>query len=560
MEKKDSKRSKNKERVLVCVICGRDFDRTIQALYTAVEQDHPDYEVFVVGNREDIGSFEKIFEILNYAKVRSDVDFKCPYRRTELDFLEIALREARRKGFDRLCVLPEGASFPEKTSLSRILNGKNPESRSAYRILRKSVARLLRKGEGGGCGWSCGPMVFKNNPFPVSNEIDGHYEEKISERTPIRMVLFVHSYALWASMQTFYEACQKNKDVDVKIVHVRQYHLYPGDIDTSGEISDFTKNGYKVIASDDYDLASDRPDIAVFGRPYSTVEKGYTIDEVIKIVPRCVYIHYGYMLNTGWQELIRLRYKIAMIYLAWIVFYGDKDELEQGKKYVFGNGSNLAAVGLPRMDITRNLTKNSYPEYAKDIFRRAKGRKIVLWNTHHSINTSDRSFSSWKSIGTRLVEHIKNDHGVFFLWRPHPLFQEELCKFMGEEESKIFFFGVEKCENIYIDKESTYFPAFSVSDLMLSDASSLAKEYLYTGKPVVVTVTEKNIIENIHPYDCLEICDTYESAVSAVDRIIHGTDEKKRSREEYIQSLKIDEKSVGEKMLDYILERYRTDR
>lgn len=556
----ETNRCHDSKRVLVCVLCGDCFERTKYILNTAVSQSYPFYEILVVGKQRDIDSFEEMFEILNASNHRVFVNCKYSKGTSSANYLLEAHNIALEGAFDYLCVLPEGVAFYDNKSLEEMMN-TDMDEKSDTRFF--SSIKIIDNEYVGNC--RLGPELYSVNKLICTDKVFGQYVESKSndliptKKNKLKIVMFVTSYSIWPSMKTLYEAAERREDIDIKLVHVHNSHLNANESIVTDEIRTFHSNGYTVIASNDYDLAGDSPDIAIFGLPYSTVEKAYTIDSVSKIVPRCVYVPYGFKLNTKWEELIKLRYKVAMIYLAWLVFYGDDSELEYARKYIYGDGSNLAAIGLPRMDLIKQLKPDSYPEYARKIQTLAKGRKVAMWNTHHSINSQTQSFSSWKLMGARMIDYIKKHPNVFFLWRPHPYFKEAHKKYVGPEASEIFWNDVKNIENIVVDEEQTYLPAFSVSDFMVSDASSLAKEYLYTGKPVVVTASARDIIDNIHPYDCLEIVYDFDSAASAINRILSGEDIYRDLREQYLSSTIKNDTCIGENMLSYIIDKYNTE-
>ena len=555
-------KAKNKskgEKVLICVICGNDFERTKYILNTVVAQTYRKYEILVLGKKSDIVSFEEMFEIINYSDKKVDINFRLPEECSDLDYIKYAQEIAQNDACDYVCILPRGVAFYDGSSLEGMMKMSDLDN-SIH-----SFSSLNVNSSSSFDYFNIQPFIFKPSAIKKNSHTYGQFncefseQKQIIDKAKVKIVIFVTSYSIWTSMKTLYEAAIKRNNLDVKLVHIHNSHINANEDIVTKEISTFKSNGYEVIPSEEYDLNNDRPDIVFYGLPYSTVEKRFTIDHVSQIVPRCIYVPYGFKLDTSWEELIRLRYKVAMIYLAWIVFYGDESELQFAKKHIYGDGSNLAAVGLPRMDLIRTLTKDSYPEYSTSIFNRARGRKIALWNTHHSINSEKRSFSSWKQMGQQMVEYIKGNSDVFFLWRPHPYFREALSKYMGEKESHEFWKEIDKVENIYVDEEQTYLPAFSIADLMVSDASSLAKEYLYTGNPVIVTASAEGIIDNIHPFDCMEIYTDIESVISAIDRIKNGNDIKRSARKKYLASILKSDSSVGETMLNYIMTKYEKE-
>lgn len=548
------------KRVLVSVLCGKDFERTKYVLNSVIAQTGTDFELIVLGRRSYIDSFESLFEILNYSKVKSNVFCKFSDSSESIDMLSLIQRNAIEGNYDYVVVLPPNVALYSNDSLAKILDYTSKHPRDYYSFSSAEIIDEKYVGE-----TEFGPIVVSTAILKTGKKTFGQYsinrhkeETKVknSGRSIIKIVMFVTSFSIWPSLKTLYDAAINDSRVEIKLVHVHNTHVNADEEIVLNEIKIFKENGVDVISSSAYDLDQDNPDIAIYGLPYSTIEKRFTIDEVSKRVRRCVYIPYGFTLNSNWDELVRLRYKIAMMYLAWLVFYADDSELEYARKHVYGAGDNLVSIGIPRIDLIKNLDAKSYPEYTTMINCFAKGRKIGLWNTHHSIDAGENSFSSWKVMGESIIEYIKSQNDVYFIWRPHPYFAEALRKYLGDARFDNFLRDIEAIDNLYIDKEETYLKSFSVADFFISDASSLVKEFLFMDKPVIVTVSDKTIVDESNPVTCFDICSSPTEFICKIEEITRGLDIHKVDRKKYISQGLQNDITVGEKLLDYIMEKY----
>lgn len=566
------KRKTEKNRIIVGVICGDDFERTKYIVSAAMMQNDVRFSILVVGRKTDVESFEELFSMLNYPGENienTDIWFDEKTQSNDSVFLRYIIKYGRENGYQKLVLLNSGIAFYDRTSLKRLADD------AAYGLNIAGEVNVIRDdGIYMGTGKEdpsapVGPMLINLEDVHMSEDVTGQYvvcqdvkgqvENGQTKRSGIKVVFFCREYHLWSSVQTLYESMQKNGRTNPVLVYVPGFHINADAEKVKRGIEDYKGHGYKIVLCDEYDIKEKKPDIAVFNLPYSNTREDCTVDYVSKYVRRCIYVPYGYYLNTTWDGLLRMRYKIAMIYLAWIVFWGDQSELDFAKRYAWNKGINFAAVGLPRMDLIRELSVNSYPEYADHIRTLAKGRKVILWNTHHSMNSDEVCWSSWGKMGNQILDFIqKGCEDIFVVWRPHPLFYGAIEKRMGKDEADLFWEKVKAVENIYIDEKETYLYGFSVADIMLSDASSMAKEFLYTGKPVVVTMSEEGIIENIHPYECLYLCNSMAEVAEILTNLVNGIDRKAAARTEYLDDVIKDEK-VGDVMLRYILKKYDSE-
>ena len=543
-----------KSQVLVCLECSRNFECTKNALYSLINQNYLDFEFLLLGNYSFIDSFKKLFEIINFSSLSDkchinlsrdlNISRKLSYKNA-LDYAKahnhsiiiyLTPNTALRNKHSLLLLVKKAENIPN-TQIVKLYPIYSAISKPA--ISKSSLQNSIR--------------LFANFFYSGNSQ----FVSTSQKNELIKIVFFATSYSIWPSMQTLYNACINNSRIVAKIVHVNFSHENADDNKVQNETNDFIKNGYtEIIPSEKYDLKQDAPDIVIYGLPYSNMEKGYNIDEVRKIVPHCVYIPYGFLLITKWSEIIRLNYKTEMMFIAWKVFLDDEDTLEMAQKSAYHKCDNLIPLGLPRIDLVCSLNINSYPKYLKKISNLSKKRKIVLWNTHHSINSTSMSYSSWKKLGSQIIDYIKYHKDIFFLWRPHPYFDKALKDYLGNANYNEFENDVKSIENLYIDKESSYLPSFSVADIMLSDPSSLAKEYLFTNKPIIITASEIDIIKNIN--NSMYIYDNIDDISNCITNLINNIDPKSPLRNQYINKIIGDNKteSVGEKILEYIIAQY----
>lgn len=381
------------------------------------------------------------------------------------------------------------------------------------------------------------------------------YRKLANAEKNLKVVFFVHQYNTWPSLKSIYEAFKKDEKIETRLVYVEGAHANANKEKMKNGRRDFEQAGLNIISFEQYDLKRDNPDIAFFVVPYSFVPTGFAIDDVSKVVSRCIYVPYGFTLESDLKELVRLRYQIAAMYLAWKVVCDDDFNVDMGKRYAYSMGRNFVNWGNPRVDMIKGLPLKEDEEYIKEIRMRARGRKLILWNVHHSISDELDGFSTWTYFGEKILNYVEsNQNKYYFVWRPHPLFWNALKSYMGEKKYQALMKREEKVDNLFIDTYRNYLAGFSVADIFLTDASSLAKEFVFTGKPVICTVMNEDVIINRNLRECFYLVRNMEECEQVIMQIICGKDSKKSIRKQYIGDDSEVRISIGENIKEKIFE------
>ncbi len=554
---------KNCSKVLIVANISVDIERTLYVLRTAVAQSYNNYELLVLGCKPDVHDYEKIFEVLNYG-----IDFdRCKIvlfnsKISELYRFSYSYFFAKKKQCNYVCFLPENIALYDSDSLENLMHKK----RDIGFVIGRGITCLDDEVDSTNCEENyMSTLILYNikklklNEKIACQRVIKSTQDKSRAKDRIKIAFLVSSYSIWSSMKTVYESALQNDRCIVDLIYVRSIHTNENDEKIKAEQQDYTKAGYALKTSENYNIINEKPDIVVTGLPYSTREAGFNIDDIEKIGARCVYLPYGMVFETNWPELIRLRYRIAMFYLAWMTCYNDEEEAENARKNYWGNKESIYVTGSPRIDLLKRINANSYSEYKERIIKKANGRTIALWNTHHSIESDEMSFSSWKKFGESIIKYIKNNNEMFFIWRPHPYFPIALKKYLGEKKYESFMNEINKIENLIIDDEESYLKSFSVSDFFISDASSMAKEYLFLDKPVIVTVSDKKIVSSENIEKCTYVVDNYEKFETACNSLKAGKDIKSQNRRNYIDTYVNSKESVGEKIVNLMLLKYDSE-
>ena len=150
---------------------------------------------------------------------------------------------------------------------------------------------------------------------------------------------------------------------------------------------------------------------------------------------------------------------------------------------------------------------------------------------------------------------MKAHQELFLIWRPHPLFYKALEDGMSQEEIQDLWREVDCMENMVLDTEKDYLEGFFLSDAMISDYSTLVKEYILLRKPLLITKRAKypNVIDG-ELLEVMESAVSFETVEGFLDRFLNDAVDNTKS-EDYIRReyyLPKEGKSIAGQLLDEI--------
>src|SRR5690606_37839002 len=200
----------------------------------------------------------------------------------------------------------------------------------------------------------------------------------------------------------------------------------------------------------------------------------------------------------------------------------------------YGNG-HVVITGHPRAEIDHTAFNNPHGE----AIAKARGRLVIAWTPHFSVFTRRRwsSFLDYHEVIFRLFDRRPN---LFLLIRPHPLLRSSLATVDGWSDEKVteWFNSADKRENVHVDIEADYRPAFSASDALMTDAGSFLVEYLHTGKPICYLQGNADIglTEEVRQLSCFYPGKTEADITRFLDIVENKTDEMQYLRSRALKS------------------------
>lgn len=347
-------------------------------------------------------------------------------------------------------------------------------------------------------------------------------------KNKIRVLFLVNEYSTFPSVMSVYETMDQDKDIICDLVHIPFNHSNK-TTNTNKEINDYIKNGYdKIIEGEEYDLCKSSPDIVIYLKPYDTIPTKFYIDEMQRVVEKMIYIPYGIHMIYE-KEMNRYAFQLPMHERVWYYVSHSKRNTELGVELCPTKGKNFLTIGHPRMDlIHKDFTED---RFYKKIKKQAKGRKIFLYDPHHSISDG-LEWGTFKLYGLDILRYFKKHKDVFLLYRPHPLLKGALEKeYKGDKKFFKEYESLLKSENIIYDDTSNYLVAMHISDYLISDTNSFVPEFTMYNKPVIHIIYKNHKMVNDKELESMIYSvNTLDGIIKKIDYLKNGNDELKEIR------------------------------
>ena len=324
--------------------------------------------------------------------------------------------------------------------------------------------------------------ALETKPYePTLAEIKKEIEQKTREE--ISFLFLTQEPACFPSVESLFHAAEKDQRYKASLVYTPFYHQNFSN--QTNWLEEYQNMGLPVIPHDQYDMVQESPDLVLLIKPYKNVPNGYQYEELVKVIPRVVYVPYGMEIT---MDLIQFAFQYCLHYQAWRhVVYGPIVR-QYAEKYGYRGGENVVAWGHPKADQFWDMEgkKDQIPDTWKKLI---DGRKTILWTPHHLINPDQDGTGTWMIWGNKILDYAIQRKDLCFIIRPHPLLFGAL-----EHDAGYSAKAVQKlrdrilaASNIILDETPSYREAFYASDAIITDGTTFSVEYLYTKKPILLT-------------------------------------------------------------------------
>lgn len=373
----------------------------------------------------------------------------------------------------------------------------------------------------------------------------------------IEVVFMPYKASMWDSFESVWLAAKNDERCNPVVMPIPYYDRNPdqslGALHYEGEQY---PEYVPIVHYDKYDLHTRKPDVIYIHNPYDEGNYITTVD------PR----FYSYNLKKFTAMLVYIPYFIAGAYVDLQAFAQkhitacvhavDKIVVQSNKHKQLYVASGIAekkllALGSPKLDGIVQANTINKAAIPADWQKKLSGKKPVVLNSSIGSLLNDPNYL------TKLKERlaiISAYEELTLIWRPHPLLETTILSMRPawHEEYREILRMVANNDNAIMDQSADTMPATAVSAGMISDMSSWARQYMATGKPVLLlngkSELKKDRIYIFDHFSCYFLHDGC-SIETFCDMIINGTDARKGERLRALKTSMVHaEGSCGEKI------------
>lgn len=352
----------------------------------------------------------------------------------------------------------------------------------------------------------------------------------------IRLVFFVITPEIWPSFESVYKRAQNDARFSVSVVVLKCANSEIALTSLAKAYSLLESKGVSYFTEENFSLDSYQPHVVFYPLPYdSLIPIGFKPSFVAAKGCRIAYISYGQEVGGGLFNA-RYQYDSEVPRVAWRIFARSEGQrINFGRYCSCGNG-HVVVTGHPRIESygSPSAITVSHPAIVK-----AQGRLVVLWTPHFSV-LERRKWSSFLDHHEAILRLVDDRPNLFLLVRPHPFLRSSLEKLAnwGVERVSAWFDAIGERDNVYLDTETDYRPAFAVSSALMADAGSFLVEYLHVGKPICHLTGKDDIglSEEVGSFDCFYPGANDVEIASFMDRVSNGEDTLYEARKSALQN------------------------
>lgn len=336
---------------------------------------------------------------------------------------------------------------------------------------------------------------------------------KIGEKIRIAIMFQVASY--WPSIESFYQECMVDDDVDIRIFFVDD--LSVEKVQMRDTVPFLEKNQLPFEVYSEKKVEQYQPHVALYQPPYDVLYRNPTALSIhlLRKGIRIVYIPYGIELADT-EDARLAHFHTYVVRNSWRIYTFSKLMWEDYQTYC-PNRHAVRATGSPKFDSIYNKNIN----LDQNIMEQAAGRKIVVWKMHFPKLIYDGlkqlQVTPYLSEYIYFADRIVEFEDLFFVVMPHPLFFSETLPHTMAEEAKQLFELLEAVSNAVIDLSSDYRHSLYNADAIIVDRSALMVEAGLCKVPVLY-MKNKDYEEPL-TRAVKHIADTYTQGSTAEDII-----------------------------------------
>jgi CDP-glycerol glycerophosphotransferase (TagB/SpsB family) len=235
-----------------------------------------------------------------------------------------------------------------------------------------------------------------------------------------------------------------------------------------------------------------------------------------------VAVPYGTNVIDG-PMMRQMTFDMPLHRLGWRSYVSSPVQRQMYLEHCRTGADHVRVLGTPKLD--RVLRPSTSPRAAA-LRSRAGDRPVVVWNPHFRIG--EGGWSTFDRYVGPLLEHYGRHSDQVLLLRPHFRLFGDLARIGGAAariEREVRAVAARR-ENIVLDEQADYLDALTVADAMISDLSSLATEFMLTGKPIALLHRADSPALNADGgyFDAMYRADTWPDVRVFLDMVRRGED------------------------------------
>lgn len=391
----------------------------------------------------------------------------------------LAVRGVDQPGVDEVAAVSEacarlatGANLPELILLSA------HEASTAHPDLRVSSTGDPRADAGAVRALTL--LTIDEGGNPPGSDLRALRDQMVATRDAERapdarpvVAVIAQVQSTWGAIEPLVAALRERDDIEIEVVAIPSEHEVR-EADTASFIhslgytprdlawfesllTDHASPLALVLCYDPWDGL--RPQIAV---ATTIAEHGVPI----------AYVPYGTNVGGG-NETESYAYDLPVHRLATRIYARSETQRDMFAEFCLTGSGDVRVLGVPKFDRCRNLP--SQPQAVP----------TVLWNPHFSVEPG--GWSTFAFYLDALLSYVQARPDIHLIARPHFRIMRD-AEIVGGEYLELvnrLREAATRLPNVELDQSADYLASFSRADAMISDLSSLASEFLTTGKPLL---------------------------------------------------------------------------
>lgn len=369
----------------------------------------------------------------------------------------------------------------------------------------------------------------------------------------IRLVFIIISPELWSSIEPVWKRATKDDRFNVSVVVLKSANPEMTLASLSKAQALLEGAAIPYFTEQNFSLENYRPHVVFYPLPYGSLyPQSYKPEVVTALGCRIAYVPYGLEVGGGMFNA-RYQYDSEVPRVAWRVFARSPTQLTSFNRYCSYGSGHVVITGHPRAEIDSG--HEIRPHRVAET--KARGRHVILWTPHFTV-VARRKWSSFLDHHETILRLIDDRPDLFLLVRPHPFLRTSLAKLegWGHERVSAWFSAIDRKDNVHVDTDTDYRPAFEISSALMADAGSFLVEYLRTGKPVCYLTGKDDIglNEEVRSLACYYPGASEIDVAGFLDRVIRkGEDSLREARKSALQTyFGSDNQTPSQSILDEI--------